>query len=66
MAEQKKGVKTFIVRYFCDNCNTEVEPTGKVLSSNPPKYPHKCPGCEATYTFGHRYPYQKFKEQEKK
>lgn len=31
-------------------------PTGIVLTSNPPQYPHRCDRCRAEETFAREYP----------
>ena len=36
-----------------------MRPTGKVLMSNPPQYPHKCVVCGNTENLLRQYPYQR-------
>jgi transcription elongation factor Elf1 len=59
MAEIKKEVKTYKTEYVCDECGigTMESCSGIVLTSNPPRYPHKCTncGCERHFT-GTKYP----------
>jgi hypothetical protein len=63
--EQRKEVKPIQVDFKCPVCfDGYLRPTGMVLTSNPPKYPHKCNGkscgadCYYTETFsGKTYPY---------
>jgi hypothetical protein len=59
--EVKNEVKTVRVDYLCPKCEKGfLRPTGQVLSSNPPQYPHKCnnPDCDYYETFmGKTYPY---------
>ena len=45
------------LHYLCDDCKTELEPTGKVLTSDPLKYVHICPKCNKEYWLEHPYPY---------
>lgn len=52
MAEIEQEVKTFRVHYICDECGKgEMLPTGVMLASNPPQYPHECTKCDATTRF---------------
>ena len=44
------------LHYHCDECNTEVEFTGNVLMSSPPKYVHKCPNCNEEIWLEKSYP----------
>ena len=66
--EERVEVKTFRVRYKCPDCETGyLIPTGKVLTSYPAKYPHKCdnPDCDYTQTFrGKKYPHHVTEPQE--
>lgn len=45
------------LHYLCDDCKTELESTGKVLTSDPLKYVHLCPKCNKEYWLEHPYPY---------
>lgn len=60
--EIKREVKTIQVDYMCPNCKTgELESiTRDVLSTTPPKYPHKCNVCKFTYTLDTEYPHYEF------
>lgn len=64
MAEKRTEVKTYVVRYICDDCGEgEMVPTGQCLTSWPAKYPHKCSKCGASATFtGSSYPRTVYKE----
>ena len=55
MPEIKKEVKTFEVNYIHDKCGEPMMPTGQVLMSNPPQFPHIC-RCGHTATFPFTYP----------
>lgn len=60
--EQRTEVKTIQVDFKCPKCNNGyLRPTGAVLSSYPPQYPHKCNNpdyCDYYDTFmGVSYPY---------
>lgn len=54
--ERKEEVKSYTVRMYC-KCNGEMIPTGEVLMSYPPKYPHLCNSCGVKQTFDRKYPY---------
>ena len=52
--EIRKRVHTVKVDYKCPKCPSGfLRPTGTVLTSNPPQYPHKCynPDCDYGETF---------------
>ena len=57
--EERQEVKTYRIRYKCPNCETGyLEPTGKILMSSPPKYPHRCNAdCGHMQTFKVKYPH---------
>jgi len=57
MTEIKSSVKTFMVSKLCDKCEDgTMSPTGIMLTSNPPQYPHKCKTCGAVANLQERYP----------
>lgn len=63
--EVKKEVKSFNVDYKCDQCETGyMRPDGRVLLSNPPKYPHICNNmeCSGKMTSRTKYPYIAYEE----
>ena len=64
MSEHDKEVKTYQVVYICDACGEgEMRPTGSLLLTAPPQYPHVCDKCGASKTFREIYPrleYRKF------
>ena len=59
---EKKEVKTYIVRLYCNNCRNEMESTGFVLPSYPEQYPYKCPNCGWKTTATERYPKIEYQE----
>ena len=64
--EAKFELKKFIIRYFCEPCarkgGGEYLPTGVVLLSNPPQYPHKCNRCGETKVFNQKYPRYEYEQ----
>ena len=59
MPETRREVKTYLINYICDECGDGfMEPTGKMLLTNQPGFPHQCNKCEARETFSDKYPKQ--------
>ena len=59
MGEKRVKVETFLVNYFCDNCDTVIKTSGLVFATSPPIHEHKCPNCGRIYEFrGKSYPTQ--------
>lgn len=58
--EKETELKTFRVQMFCD-CGGEMKPTGMVLCSNPPQYPHQCQLCYKRATYETTYPHLEYK-----
>ena len=59
MAERLFAVYPFGVECVCNECNEgRMIPTGMMLPSNPPQYPHKCSKeeCGAEQNFTEKYP----------
>lgn len=56
--EKQIEVKQVKVKYTCDNCGEgEMLPTGYVLASCPPQYPHTCSNkCGYCKNFKKKYP----------
>jgi hypothetical protein len=53
-------IKTFQIDYSCPKCEKGfLRPTGQVLSSYPPQYPHSCNNinCDYTEVFYKSYPH---------
>jgi hypothetical protein len=64
MGIQSKAMFAHQVDYMCDSCNAGVmRPTGVMLMSNPPQYPHLC-SCGASATFRVQYPHIEFRDTE--
>ena len=50
-------VKTYKAEYVCDKCNNGyMLPTGVILTSIPPQYPHKCSACGDVANLRKSYP----------
>ena len=63
MTEVKVEIKKYKVEYWCDKCGEGlVRPTGAVIDTNPPIYPHRCSKCGEDYCFAKTYPYEKDEE----
>lgn len=56
--ETTNELKTVIVKMMCDTpkCKGEMKPTGSVLTSMPPQYPHQCTVCKTNRTYMTAYP----------
>lgn len=58
MAKIEKPAQTFIIDELCDACSAGLmRPTGALLMSNPPKYPHRCTVCDAHKSYTVQFPY---------
>ena len=58
MAQEIRKVEVVQVDEKCPTCGTGyMRPTGIVLTSNPPQYPHKCTNCGYEQTYPQKYPY---------
>ena len=67
----KKGkeVKCVMVYLYCDKCGTELEITGGVQLTCPPRYIYACPQCGYKESHSESYPrveYVEVQESEKK
>ena len=60
MSEFRVEVTVEEVQYLCDDCVVEMKPTGVMLSSNPPWFPHQCPSCGKHEDLKRKYPYRVF------
>lgn len=64
--ETRKQLITIRVDYKCPECETGyLRPTGKVLMSSPPQYPHRCDNYKCNYikTFRNKkYPHLDYEE----
>ena len=57
--EQEVEVKTFLIQYLCDDCNSIVIKDDKQKPnylSDPMQFPYICPNCQKTYIFNENYP----------
>ena len=59
-----KEVKVYMDRLYCDKCGEEMEFTGMVLTSYPPRYPHSCPKCGHRETLKDKYPKVRYEQYE--
>ena len=56
--ERRQTVKPVKVSLYCDKCSGEMAPDGRMLTSNPPQYPHVCCKCgHVANVRGKTYPY---------
>lgn len=60
--EVKREVKTTQVDYICPNCETGelISTEESLLSTIPPRYPHKCNECKFTYVLDNKYPHYEY------
>jgi hypothetical protein len=57
MPEQEYDLRPVGVRYVCDKCGVGVmTPTGTMLCSYPPQWPHKCDHCGIIENMQEKYP----------
>jgi hypothetical protein len=58
-----RELKTQHIDERCPVCrNGWMRPTGIVLTTEPPQYPHKCHSCGYEQTYPIRYPYTVYSE----
>ena len=63
MSEIDTEVKTTKVDYRCEECDIGyMIPTGVMLTSSPPQYPHECDVCSNKMTSYIKYPYLRYDE----
>jgi hypothetical protein len=63
MFENEIEVRPYKVKAWCTQCYAgEMKPTGVMLASMPPKYPHKCVECGYEENLSERYPIIRYKE----
>jgi hypothetical protein len=55
--EEKREVKTYMIDYTCDKCDSGKMRPIRMLMCNPPKWVHKCESCGLEKTFDVKYPY---------
>ena len=57
MPREQKPIRPIQVDYRCDKCGEgHYRPTGMMLASNHPQFPHACNKCDDRKTFSERYP----------
>lgn len=57
MPREQIPLRPIRVDYRCDKCGEgHYRPTGIMLMSNPPKFPHACAHCGDSQTFTEKYP----------
>lgn len=62
MAEREFSARAVSVDCICDKCGKGLmQPTGVMLMSDPPQWPHKCGHCADTQNFPHKYPFIRYK-----
>lgn len=61
---ERKEVKTYKVYAYCPECGGFMSPylEGKILFSNPPKWPHKCLLCGYQENLTDVYPKTEYEE----
>jgi RNase P subunit RPR2 len=64
MAEKEFKAETYLVEYYCDDCNTPIvhNKIGARWENEKPYISHKCPNCNRLYEFEDlKYPYTRVK-----
>ena len=56
MKTKQFKVETYIERAYCDECDEELEFTGRVYPMYPERYVHICPKCNKEDSFYNKYP----------
>ena len=58
MTEIRSQVLTWVTDMVCNTCGKgNMRPTGIVLTSMPPKYPHVCDKCGYQEAYNNQFPY---------
>lgn len=60
MEKKETEIRVFRVKMFCD-CGGEMLPTGVILSSCPPQFPHQCSLCGMRATYDSSYPHLEYR-----
>jgi DNA-directed RNA polymerase subunit M/transcription elongation factor TFIIS len=58
----KKEVKTYKIYAYCEKCGGLMWPTGKISTSLPLQFQHKCHECGHTELFLEAYPSTEYEE----
>ena len=59
---KEKEVKTYIVRLYCDDCETEMVSSGELMFSMPLQLKYICPNCGRETCVTDSYPKTVYKE----
>jgi len=57
--EQKIRVETFLIHYYCDDCNSRTirdVNRKRNFNTDPIQLPYICPNCSKTYVLSEDYP----------
>jgi len=61
MSERRFEVTPVGVDYICDTCEKGLmNPTGVMLTSDPPKWPHRCSNCGHEVILDEKFPTIRF------
>ncbi len=64
MSETSTPLRPVSIDYLCDACGIgHMRPTGIMLTSHPPQFPHRCDHCDAHQNFDVRYPHVRYEEE---
>ena len=64
MSRVQRPLRPIRVDYRCDKCDAgHMRPTGVMLLSDPPKFPHQCEVCGEAQTFTEKYPTIQYAEE---
>ena len=58
--EKEREVKSYEIKYYCDECQEEVIFTGLATLGNPQQFEHRCE-CGQTYWLKKQYPTIEYK-----
>jgi len=47
---RRKRCDTYVYRLWCDKCGSEMRPSGEMLTSSPPQFPHACTNEDCDHT----------------
>ena len=52
-----KNLRKIVYRAYCDNCNVELQSTGRTYMTYPAQYEYICPVCKKTNSFNQTFPW---------
>ena len=55
-----KNLIQIIHKLYCDDCNIELEDTGIVIATYPPKYVYECSNCHNKMYVNELYPWEEY------